>query len=150
MSEHIARRHNKSLLLYHLVCPAKHRKAIFSPSVERTLRDVCLGIGQRYEIHFVEIGSDDDHVHFLIQSVPTLSPSVVAQKVKSVTAREILAKHPEIKEVLWGGKFWTSGFYINTVGQYANEQVIRNYVQNQRKNYRPIYRNQLTLFEDLI
>jgi REP element-mobilizing transposase RayT len=29
----------------------------------------------RYEIRFLEIGAEKDHVHFLVQSVPTYSPS---------------------------------------------------------------------------
>ena len=97
-------------------------------------------------MHFVEIGTDEDHVHFLIQTVPTMPPSGMVGKIKSITAREIFQKHPEVKRVLWGGNFWTSGFYLNTVGQYANEQVIRKYVQDQGKTYHQLHRDQLTLF----
>jgi REP element-mobilizing transposase RayT len=56
--------------------------------------------------------------------------------------------HPEIKKILWGGHFWTSGFYINTVGQYGNETTIKNYVHNQGRKYQQIERKQLSLFED--
>jgi putative transposase len=56
--------------------------------------------------------------------------------------------HPEVKELLWGGAFWTSGFYLNTVGQYGNEAIIKNYVKKQGKTYKQIYRGQLKLFED--
>ena len=56
-----------------MVFPAKYRKKIFDDAVDKTLKEVCLEISERYEIHFVEIGNDEDHVHFLIQSVPTLS-----------------------------------------------------------------------------
>jgi REP element-mobilizing transposase RayT len=48
---------------------------------------------------------------------------------------------------LWGGKFWTGGFYMNTVGQYGNEQVISNYVKQQGKKYQQLHRNQPTLFD---
>ena len=60
------RSHNKSLLLYHLVCPTKYRKKVFTQKVEKTLVEVCEGISERYEINFIEIGTDADHVHFLI------------------------------------------------------------------------------------
>jgi REP element-mobilizing transposase RayT len=96
----------------------------------------------------VEIGTDKDHVHFLVQSVPVLSPSRVVQIIKSITAKEIFKHHPEVKKLLWGGKFWTSGFYLNTVGQYGNETVIKKYVKDQGKIYKQIYRRQLKLFED--
>ena len=148
MSEHIHKSHNKSLLLYHLVCPIKYRRQVLSDEVSVTFREVCLEISQRYEIHFLEIGCDEDHVHFLIQSVPMLSPKKIVNTVKSLTAREIFRLHPEVKRFLWGGKFWTSGYYINTVGQYANEEVIKKYVQGQGKDqqYQKIHKSQLKLF----
>ena len=149
MSEHILKSHNKTLLLYHLVCPAKYRRKVFSDAVEKTLKDVCIGIGERWEIHYVEIGSDENHVHFLIQSVPMMLPKRIAQITKSITAREIFRWHPEVKKMLWGGQFWTDGYYMNTVGQYGNEKVIREYVKNQGKEYKQIYRDQLNLFEGM-
>ena len=99
--------------------------------MEETLKGVCVGISERYEIHFVEIGSDEDHVHFLIQTVPMLMPTQMVKTIKSITVRETLAKHPEIKELLWGSKFWTHGYYLNTMGRYGNEAVIGKYVRNQ-------------------
>ena len=147
MSEHIIRSHNKSLLLYHLVCPTKYRRKVFTPNVEKTLVEVCGGISKRYEIGFIEIGMDEDHVHFLIQSVPVLYPQRIVQILKSITGKEIFAKHEEIKKMLWGGHFWTSGYYINTVGQFASEEVIRNYVEKQGMKYQHLFRQQLSLFD---
>jgi REP element-mobilizing transposase RayT len=105
-------------------------------------------ISTKYEIHFLEIGCDDDHVHFLIQSVPMLSPKKIVNMVKSLIAREIFRLHPEVKRFLWGGKFWTSGYYINTVGQYPNEEVIMKYFQGQGnyKKYQKMHKAQLLLF----
>ena len=149
MSEHIFKRHNKTLLLFHLVCPVRYRRKVFSKEVEKTLKEVCLEVSERYEIHFVEIGTDQDHAHFLIQTVPMMLPTRFVQTTKSITAKEIFKLHPEVKNMLWGGRFWTSGYYLNTVGQYANENAIKNYVKNQGKTYSQIYRGQLTFFEDL-
>ncbi|GAC1495705.1 MAG: hypothetical protein NVS1B13_26090 [Flavisolibacter sp.] len=76
-------------------------------------------------------------------------PTRFVQTTKSITAKEIFRLNPKVKQMLWGGKFWTSGYYLNTVGQYANEQAIKQYVKNQGKQYNQIYRGQLTFFEDL-
>ena len=149
MSEHVYKRHNKNLLLYHIVCPVKYRRKVFTDEVEKGLKDICLEIEKRYEIGYVEIGTDEDHIHFLTQSVPALSPSVIVQTTKSITAKQIFKQFPIVKQMLWGGKFWTSGYYLNTVGQYANEEAIKTYVKNQGKTYNKIYRGQLTFFEDL-
>ena len=150
MSEHILKRHNKTLLLYHIVCPAKYRRKVFTQEVENTLKEICLGISDRHEMHFIEIGVDEDHVHFLIQSVPVMSPKMIVQIIKSITAREIFRIHTEVKKMLWGGKLWTSGYYANTVGQYGNEKIIQGYVKKQGKTYHQIHRGQLTLFDDLV
>ena len=150
MSEHIYKRHNKSLLLYHIVCPAKYRRKVFTEKVAETLKEVCIGIDKRYEIHFVEIGVDEEHVHFLVQSVPILSPRDIVQTIKSITGKEIFKRHPEVKDLLWGGNFWTSGYYVNTVGRYGNEEAIATYVKNQGRQYEQIYRNQLELFDEHI
>jgi putative transposase len=148
MSEHTRKSHNVNMLLYHLVCPAKNRRKVFSSEVEKTLIKVCSEIAERYEIRYVEIGADEDHVHFLIQSVPMMLPKRLAQITKSITAREIFKNNPEVKKMLWGGAFWTSGYYINTVGLHGNEETIANYVKNQGKSYKQLYRGQLNLFGD--
>ena len=150
MSEHILKRHNKSFLLYHIVCPAKNRRKAFTKGVEETLKTTCIAISERYEIHFVEIGIDEDHVHFLVQSVPSFSPTRIVQLIKSVTAKEIYRQYPEVKKVLWGGHIWTTGYYINTVGAHGNEEVIRNYVEKQGKQYKQIYSAQLSFLDGLV
>ena len=149
MNDHIFKRHNKSLLLYHLVCPIKYRRSVLSKPVEKSLVAVCEKIAERYEIHFVEIGADDNHVHFLIQSVPKISVEIIVRTIKSITAKELFRLHPEVKNQLWGGHFWTSGYYVNTVGHYGNVDVIQKYIQDQGDEkiiYKRFNKNQLSLF----
>ena len=107
------------------------------------MRELCLEISRRYEIHFVEIGMDDDHVHFLIQSVPVLSVTRIVTIIKSVTAKKIFERHNEVKKLLWGGRLWTSGYYANTVSEYANAEGIKKYIANQA-SYKKILVQQLT------
>ena len=148
MSEYIHKRHNVSVLLYHLVCPCKYRRAIVTTEVDSVLKGVCFDIASRYEITFLEIGSDRDHVHFLIQSVPSYSPTKVAQIIKSITAREVFSRVPSVKKQLWGGALWTSGFYINTVSRHGSESTISKYVSSQGRTneYQRLHVQQLELF----
>lgn len=149
MNEHIKKRHNKSLLLYHLVCPIKYRRSVLSEPVENSLVEVCKQISERHEIHFVEIGADDNHVHFLIQSGPKISVEIIVRTIKSITAKELFRLHPEVKNQLWGGHFRTSGYYVNTVGHYGNVDVIQKYIQEQGDEkiiYKRFNKNQLRLF----
>ena len=130
-SKYIHKSHNVSVLLYHYVCPAKYRRLVFSKAVDLSLKEVCIEISKRYDIHFLEIGTDKNHVHFLIQSVPVQSPSKIIQAVKSIIAREIFMKHPEVKKQLWGGEFWSDGYYVNTVSRFGDETSISRYVRDQ-------------------
>jgi len=148
MSEHIRRSHNVSLLLYHIVCPAKYRRAVFSAEVDAVLREVCLEIAARYELTFLEIGADRDHVHFLVQSIPPHSPTKIVRVIKSLTAREIFRRVPTVKRYLWGGEFWSDGYYISTVGRHGSEGEVRRYIEGQgrQKEYTKLHGQQLRLF----
>ena len=152
MSEYIHKSHNVTKLMYHYVFPTKYRKVVIDEEVDRVIKETCIEIGKRYEINFLEIGTDKDHVHFLVQSVPTYSPSQIAKIIKSITAKEVFAKCPDVKKKLWGGNFWTSGYYVSTVSEHGNEEVIANYVKNQGNEYKKLFRSkgvegQITLFD---
>jgi REP element-mobilizing transposase RayT len=131
MSEYMHKSHNVSVLLYHIVCPAKYRRVVISEEVDKTLKEVCEEISKRYEIQFLEIGTEGDHARFLVQSVPAYSPTKIVTTIKSIIAREIFARHPEVKKKLWGGEFWTDGHFISTVSKHGNEYAIANYVKSQ-------------------
>ena len=149
MSELWRKSHNISILMYHFVCPAKYRRVVLSKKVDEVLKEVCLEIEKRFEIKFIEIGTDKDHVHFLIQLVPTYSAKKIIQTVKSITARQVFKQCAEVKEKLWGGEFWSEGYYVSTVSQKGNEEIIRKYVQEQgeEKEYeRLYYAEQLKIF----
>lgn len=148
MADHIYKRHNKTLLIYHIVCPAKYRRDIFTPKVEETLKKICLELQIPYELNFVEIGADINHVHFLVQTIPSKSVTEIITTIKSITAKHIFKLHPEIKKVLYGGNLWTSGYYANTVGQYGNLKMLENYVKNQGiPEYKQLHQGQPTLFD---
>ena len=148
MSIYIHKSHNVSVLLYHLVCVAKYRQIIFDNKVDTEIKNICLDLEKRYQIHFLEIGTDRDHIHFLIQSIPTYSPTKITRTVKSLIAREILRRIPEVRKELWGAEFWTDGYFINTVGRKGNEKSIENYIKNQGLNtkYVQIHKDQIKLF----
>jgi putative transposase len=134
-------------LLYHLVFPAKYRRAVFDEQVDAVLQQVCLDIENRYEIKFIEIGVDKDHVHFLVQSVPSYSVTKLVTLLKSITAREVFKRCPSVKRQLWGGEFWSDGYFASTVGKHGDEGMIARYVQNQGNEYLQLHRDeQLSLF----
>ena len=102
--------------------------------VDEKLKEICEDIALRYEIEFIEIGTDKDHVHFLVQSVPKYSPKKIVQTIKSITAREIFKQMPEVKEQLWGGEFWSDGYFVSTVGTHNNEEAVKRYIKEQGRS----------------
>ena len=133
--------------MYHLVFPAKYRRAIFDNKVDAELRDVCLEIEKRYEIKFLEVDADENHVHFLVQSVPMYSVKKIVQLIRSLTAREIFRRCPEVKKKLWGGEFWSDGYFASTVGKHGDEAMISKYVKGQGGEYQKLHSDhQLALF----
>ena len=131
-SNYIHNSHNVSNLIYHIVCPTKYRRVVITKEADKSLKEICLGISLRYDwIIFLEIGADKDHVHFLVQSTPTHSPTEIVTTIKSITARQMFQEHPEVKKNLWGGNFWSEGYFVSTVGKNSSESTVANYVKNQ-------------------
>jgi len=133
--------------MYHLVFPTKYRSVVIDKKVDEVIKTTCEEIEKRYEIHFMEIGTDKDHIHLLIQSVPTYDVTKLVRIIKSITAREVFKQCPEVKQKLWGGSFWTSGYLVGTVGKHGNEETISNYVKDQGETYIQLHKSyQIVLF----
>lgn len=85
----------------------------------------------------------------MIQRVPWYSVRKIVTTVKSLIAREVFRRCPEVKKQLWGGEIWGKGYFVNTVGQHGTEQKIAKYVKNQgiEEEYQVLKKdNQLKLF----
>ena len=141
MSEYLHKSHNVTVLVYHLVFPAKYRRAVIDEKVDEVLKEVCLEIGERYQMKFLEIGTDEDHVHFLVQCVPTYSVTRIVTVIKSLTAKEIFRRCPHVKKQLWGGEFWSDGYFASTVGKHGDEQMIGEYVKKQGNKYQKLHQD---------
>ena len=134
MSKQYANSHNKTILMYHLVCAIKYRRDVLTEEVTDTIVNVCLEITDKYGIEFIEIGTDINHIHYLIQAPPKYSPTQIVTIIKSLTARMVFKINPEVKKKLWGGEFWSDGYWMVTVSRNTTEEVIREYVQTQGNN----------------
>ena len=134
MSQVYRKSHNVTLIVYHIVCPIKYRRNVISDRVKYTIFRTCQSISEKHELYFIEVGTDLNHVHFLVQSVPTYSPTKIVTIIKSTIARAVFKYNPEVKQQLWGGELWTDGYFIATVSVDATEKVIANYVRNQGNN----------------
>ena len=106
MSIYVHKSHNVSVLLYHLVFTAKYRRAVLDSRVD------------------VWIVSDSGHIHFLVQSVPKLSVTKLVTMIKSLTSRGVFVECPWVKKQLWGGEFWSDGYFASTVSKHGDESTM--------------------------
>ena len=120
---------------YHLIFIIKYRKDLFlEERYVSCLKDIMKDIEKRYFLIPETMGFEEDHVHMLMQAAPRYAPSRVFQIVKSIAARELFQRFPELKEELWGGEFWSDGGFVRTVGEGTNAELIRNYIKKQGRN----------------
>ncbi len=101
--------------------------------VERIIVEVSRGIVERYDIESEQIGCDRDHIHILCAAHPKIAPGQIVRVFKSLTARGIFREKPSVKKSLWGGQFWTDGYYVATVGERGEWSAVERYVKNQGK-----------------
>lgn len=132
---------------YHMVFCIKYRRGLLVVE-ERCeyLKEVFKEIGERYWFEMEEMGTDGDHVHVFIGTAPKYAPSRVMQILKSISAREMFARFPEMRKQLWGGEFWSDGGYIGTVGDGVNSEIVRRYIQEQGSEEEQARAKQLKLF----
>jgi putative transposase len=134
--------------MYHIVWIAKYRHKVFVEPYRTDLKKIIRKIGYDYNIRVEELEIPKDHIHMVVKSNPKDSPSQIIQIIKSISAREFFRLHPSIKKkYFWGGKLWTQSFFVESIGN-ANEDTIRQYVQNQLKQMDASedYAKQLNLF----
>ena len=128
---------------YHIVFPVKYRKVLLVKEIVDELKQVAVEISERYEIEFEQLGCDENHIHILCSFHPKYSIGSVVRKFKSITARELFKKFQWLKEELWGGEFWSDGYYVATVGERGSWSVVEKYVREQGKEPKAV---QLRLF----
>jgi putative transposase len=130
---------------YHIVFPVKYRKTLVDTEVTAIIQETAEGISERYAIEMEAIGCDKDHIHLLCGAHPKVAPGRIVQIFKSITAREIFRRKPLVKKELWGGEFWTDGYYVSTVGERGDWDTVEKYVQKQGKPKAEL--QQLKMFE---
>jgi len=129
---------------YHLVMPVKYRKALLVEEIRQWLKEIVKGIEERYGLEIERMGCDQDHVHILCSAHPKYSPGQLVRVFKSVSAKELFRRFPAIKKDLWGGEFWSDGYYVGTVGERGNWEVVEKYIKEQGRTPREV---QLRLWE---
>ena len=117
---------------YHLVWCVKYRHDILHGEIDADVKALLRKIAVDNDILIIEMESDKDHIHLLIDCKPQhVIPSIV-KAFKGVSARLLFKKHPELKQRLWGGHLWNPSYFVATVSEHTEEQI-RSYIKSQKK-----------------
>jgi putative transposase len=136
--------HNVSECYYHIQITVKYRKSLLNDKVQKIILETLKGYKERYDVEISEIGFDQNHFHLLCRFLPKYSGGQVIKLLKSMTARRVFKQAPEVKRELWGGEFWTDGYYISTVSGRGSKSIIAKYIRNQGREKDL---DQLSMFE---
>ena len=132
----------------HLVFVTKHRRDVLTKAMLDRLNDIFEETCKQMQCKLLEHNEEHDHVHLMVAVHPKIAASNLVGKLKGKSSYFLRKEYgAEVKKKLWGGAFWTSGYFVNTVGQYASEDVIQAYVKNQGKveEYTKLHSQQLEL-----
>ena len=108
------------------------RKILFGERI-KFLKQTIQDIAERYEYTIEAVGIDGDHVHVFAGAHPAIAPAKLIQTIKSITARELFKRYPDIKRFLWGGAIWAIGYYVRTVSDGPLDKVIKKYCDEQNR-----------------
>lgn len=117
---------------YHIVWCVKYRHKLLCGQIDEDLQVLLRKIAEDKKITILEMESDKDHIHLLIDCKPQHYIPDVVKALKGVSARLLFKQHPELKKRLWGGHLWNPSYFVATVSENTEEQI-RRYIQNQKQ-----------------
>ena len=123
------------ILQYHIVWCVKYRHKVLVNKVESDLKEIIREIADEQKIRIIEMETDKDHIHLLVDCSPQHFIPSLMKALKGTSARRMFKKNPELKEKLWGGHLWNPSYFVATVSEHTEEQV-RHYIQNQQINWK--------------
>ena len=117
---------------YHLVWTPKYRKWILKEKLRDTVKKLFEEILKARDCEIEEMEIAEDHVHIFTSIPPKYSVGQMVRVLKSVSAKEIFLRHPEVKKELWGGEFWEDGYFVRTVGDKVTSDTVKKYIKYHR------------------
>ena len=124
--------HTKWLCKYHIVFTPKYRRKIIYYQYRKDLIEIIKLLCQYKGVKIIERHMMPDHVHLLVSIPPKQSVSSFMGYLKGKSALMMFDRHANLKYKFGNRHFWSEGYYVSTVG--LNEQTIRKYIRDQKKN----------------
>ncbi len=135
--------HSRYTVYYHIVILPRYRqKVLTNLDIDTELKATIREMAPFHDWIIVEMETDKDHLHVMLSAPPRYSPSNIVKLIKIWTQKRLFEKYPkQVKQYLWGGRFWSQGMYVSTVSDRTTKDEIKKYIKNQKKEH-----EQLELF----
>ena len=124
---------HKYLLQYHIIFVCKYRKKLLmSKQISDDIKQFSYEICQKHKVIIRYMETDKDHIHYMIETEPTMSISKIVNLMKSYTTYHIWKRYPDyLRKHFWKEHtFWTDGYFVCSVGN-VSEEMLRKYIENQ-------------------
>lgn len=122
--------HTKHKLMVHITWIPKYRKRVLNGAIAKRIEELLKECAEVNNWRIDELNVQPDHIHMLIQLVPSISISKMVQLFKGKSSRIIRKEFPSLEEFYWGDSFWGDGFFAETQGE-LNLEKMREYIRNQ-------------------
>ena len=122
----------KYLLQYHLIFVCKYRKKILVGTISDDIKQLSYEICNKHNVTIKKMETDKDHIHYLIETEPTISISKIVNLMKSYTTYHIWQLHQKyLSRHFWKEHtFWTDGYFVCSIGN-VSEKMLKEYIENQ-------------------
>jgi len=112
-----------------LVWVTKYRYRVLTGEVahraRELIRQTCLGLDVRIERGHVS----KDHVHVLVSSPPTVSPSDLMKRIKGRSPKQLQQEFSHLRRRYWGRHFWARGYFCAGGPGRVTDDQIKDYIE---------------------
>ena len=119
---------------YHIIWCPKYRFKIMEGEIRYFIRDSLRRLCEWKKLEIVQGNVQKDHVHIILEIPPNKSVSSVVGFLKGKSAIGIFNKFNKLKKRYWGMHFWSTGYFVSTVG--LDEEKVVKYVRWQQEKDR--------------
>ena len=116
---------------YHFVWCTKYRRKVLTDTISKSTEAILKTICDTKEWGIVEMVVMEDHIHLFLSTSPFESPTDIIKILKGVSAKQLFAQHPELRNALRRGTLWSPSYYVGTAGDVSSE-IIQQYIENQQ------------------
>lgn len=121
--------HTRWMCKYHIVFTPKYRRKIIYNKLRRDIVQIIKDLCKWKGIEIIEGKAMPDHIHILVKIPSKMSISNFMGYLKGKSAMMIFARHGNLKYKFGNNNFWSTGYYVSTVG--LNEATIAKYIREQ-------------------